>query len=101
MPKPEPRSGAVGRAGGTEAQMSLARASIDPDRLIARQRARRAKRRIARDVLRGMRNQRRAVKGRRRRRLRLIAGNVRVAMMLWRLVGIGPSLAGAECHDGG
>src|SRR5262249_6182936 len=71
------------------------------DRLITRQRARGPIRRIACNVRGGMQNKRWATIGSLRNRLLLIAGNLRVTMMPWHLIGIGPSVAGAECQNGG
>lgn len=47
-----------------------------------------------------MEDQPAAAKGSRRNGLFLISNNMRVAMMLSRLVGIGPSIAAAKCEDG-
>jgi hypothetical protein len=47
-----------------------------------------------------MHDQPAAATGCRQNGLFLISDNVCVAMMPWRLTGIGPAIAGAECEDG-
>src|ERR1700730_6942946 len=96
-----PRLAPVARSIAPKAQIYLTGAAIDPDRLVAGQRARRPKRRVACDVRGGMQDERAAAIGCRRKRLFLISDDVRVAMMPWRLMGIGPSIAAAKREDGG
>jgi len=47
-----------------------------------------------------MENERAAAIGRRQNGLFLISDHVRVAMMPWRLMGTGQSIAAAECQNG-
>src|ERR1700730_4051431 len=82
----------VARPIAPRAEVYLTRAAIDPDRLVARQRAGRPIRRIACDVRGGMQDKRTAGIRCRRKRLLLISDDVRVAMMPWRLMAIGPSI---------
>src|SRR5216684_2812443 len=95
----------VARPIAPETEVDLAGAAIDPDRLIAGQRARRPVPRITCDVRSGMKNQPAAAIGSRQDGLFLIADHVAVAMMSWRLMwllmGIGPSRAAAEGENGG
>jgi hypothetical protein len=90
----------VARPVAPETQIDLAGAAVDPDRLIAGQRSRRPEGRIASDVGGGMQDERWAAIRARQDGLFLISDNVRVAMMPWRLMGIGPSVAAAEYEDG-
>src|SRR6266853_2247956 len=78
-----PRLAPVARPIAPKAKIYLTGAAIDPDRLVAGQRARRPKRRIAGDVRGGMQDERTAAIRRRRKRLFLISDDVRVAMMPW------------------
>src|SRR5450631_2306785 len=97
---PNPRSlKSVARAITPETQIDFAGASIDPDRLIAGQRARCPVRRITCNVGGRMHDKPAAAIGCRRDLLLLISDDVRVAMMPRRLMDSGPSIAAAECDN--
>src|ERR1700730_4112893 len=81
-----------------EAQIDLTGASVDPDRLIAGQRARRPIRRITCDVRGGMKNQRATIIG--WRQSCLIPHNVAAVVMPSRLMSTSPSTAAAERNNG-
>src|SRR5260370_35799983 len=91
----------VARPIAPETEVDLAGAAIDPDRLIAGQRARRPVPRITCYVRSGMKNQPAAAIGSRQDGLFLIADHVAVAMMSLRLMAIGPSMVAAEGENGG
>src|SRR3981081_2345830 len=71
----------VARPISSETQIHLARAAVDPDRLIAGQRARRPVHRVTCNVQGGMRNQPAAAKWRPRNNLCLILNDVGAVMM--------------------
>src|ERR1700722_11336829 len=88
----------IARPIAPETQIHLAGTAIDPDRLIAGQRARGPVWRVACDVLGGVHHQPTAIGPRRNRRF-LISDEVLMAMMPCRLMGARPSVA-AERENG-
>src|SRR5260370_29380303 len=84
-----------------KAKVYLTGASVDPDRLIAGQRARRPVHRVTCDVLSGMQDEPAAAVWHRWDNLRLIPNNVGTVMMLSRFIGVGKSVTCTEQENGG